>query len=115
VVELLRGRPGKAFRRGRRGEVPARLGGERFSVRYPRPRALAQAAAPWFRRARTRGVGIFVPPSAAEPEISAHPRLLRVLQALDRAAAAPFALLGDHVALEFRRTDTDPPLPGGRG
>ena len=104
VAQLARGDRRAAFRRLARGDVPARLGGREFAVRYHRPREVERALAPWFRPAGRRGVGVFVPPSAAEPWISAHPRLLRVLEALDRAAARPLALLGDHVLYRFRRT-----------
>lgn len=104
VVQLLRGDVRAAFRRRSRGPVAAKLGGRRFRVWYPRPRDVAAALAPWFRLERTRGIGIFVPPSAAEPQISRFPRVLRVLEALDRLAAAPLALLGDHVLLHFVRT-----------
>jgi SAM-dependent methyltransferase len=105
VVELLRGRPGSALRRLRRGAVRARLGGERFTVRYPRRRQLARAFTPWFRLERARGVGVFVPPSGAEPEISAYPRVIEALATLDRLASAPLSFLGDHVAFVFRRTE----------
>ena len=103
VVELLRGRPRSAFRRLRRGAVHARLGGGDFTVRY-------HAAARYPARSRpgsgwsARGIGVFVPPSGAEPGISAHPRLLRALERLDRLASAPLAVLGDHVAYVLRRT-----------
>ena len=60
--------------------------------------------APWFRLARTRGIGVFVPPSAAEPEISSWPRVLRLLEALDRVVSAPLAWCADHVLLRFVRT-----------
>jgi hypothetical protein len=42
---------------------------------------------------------------AAEPWISRHPRLLRMLEVLDRAAPSSLALLGDHVLYPFERTD----------
>ena len=80
VVQLLRGHAGAAFRRLGRGDSPARLAGRNFSVRYPAPGRIAQAFAPYFQLVRTRGIGIFVPPSAAEPEISRFPRLLAVLR-----------------------------------
>ncbi len=35
--------------------------------------------------------------------------LLAVLDALDRVAAAPLALLGDHIAFRFERTATPAP------
>ncbi|MEP7002746.1 MAG: methyltransferase domain-containing protein, partial [bacterium] len=46
IVELLRGRPGSAFRRASRGNVAARLGGQEFVVRYHRERDLVTALAP---------------------------------------------------------------------
>jgi len=104
VVETLRGRPESAFRRFRRGEVPARLGGSRFTVRYHRARDLERMLGPWFRLQSRRGVGIFVPPSAAEPWISSHPLLLERLEWLDRWAARPLAVLGDHIIYRFVRT-----------
>ena len=104
VVQLARGDPRAAVRRLARGPVPARVGGVDFTVHYPSPREVVGAFAPEFRRVRTRGVGIFVPPSAAEPAISAHPRLLGALEALDRIAERPLALLGDHVLVHLERT-----------
>jgi SAM-dependent methyltransferase len=109
AVQLLRGRPGSALRRLARGEVPARLGGRSFSVRYHRRRELARAFAPWFRLRRSRGIGVFVPPSDAEPWISRHPRLLALLEALDRPAAAALAPLGDHVLYHLERTAVPAP------
>jgi SAM-dependent methyltransferase len=112
IVQLVRRDVRAAFRRLARGPVPARLGGRDFQVWYPRPRDVVRAFAPWFRLRRRRGVGIFVPPSAAEPWISRHPRLLATLEALDRVAAAPLAWLGDHVAFWFERTAV--PVANGR-
>jgi SAM-dependent methyltransferase len=110
VTELARRNPGAAFRRLARGEVPARLGGRHFTVRYHRRAEVARAFAPWFTLRRTRGIGVFVPPSAAEPWISRFPRLVRALQAMDRAAEGPLAALGDHVLYHLVRTDA--PAPG---
>lgn len=115
VTELFRRRPTWGFRRLQKGDVYARLGGREFTVRYHRPREVARAFAPWFRPRRTRGIGVFVPPSAAEPWISGHPRFLSVLEALDRAVEAPLALLGDHVLYELVRGDAPaPPAEAGR-
>jgi hypothetical protein len=113
VVQLARGEPRAALRRLGRGEVHARLGGREFSVRYHRPAAIEGAMRPWFRPVERRGVGILVPPSAAEPWISSHPRLLAALEAADRVIARPLALLGDHVLYRFERNDR--PAPGGEG
>jgi SAM-dependent methyltransferase len=103
LVEGLRGRFGNMFRRRHRGPVPARLGGRHFTVRYHRRRDMVRALSPWFRLVRTTGVGIFVPPSAAEPWISAHPRLLALLERIDRIVARPLWFFGDHVLLAFER------------
>jgi SAM-dependent methyltransferase len=104
VVQLARRDLSAAFRRRARGAVTARLGGQSFTIRYHRPGEVAAAMSPWFRLVSRRGIGVFVPPSAAEPWISRHPRLLRTMEALDRAASRPLALLGDHVLYELERT-----------
>ena len=109
LVEALRGRPEAMFRRSARGEVPARLGGRAFSVRYHRRGDLERALTPWFRPAGRLGIGVFVPPSAAEPWISRQPALLGALESLDRALARPLAPLGDHVLYRFIRTETAAP------
>jgi SAM-dependent methyltransferase len=107
IVECLRGRPRNALRRFARGDVAARLNGLHFTVRYHRAADLKSAMAPWFRFERRTGIGVFVPPSAAEPWISRHPRLLALQERLDRLAAAPLAALGDHVLYQFVRIGTD--------
>ena len=103
LVETLNGRALQALRRFRRGPAPARLGGRHFTVTYHRQAEIVAAMAPHFRLKRRLGVGIFVPPSAAEPTISRHPRLLKALEAMDRVAATPLAVLGDHILYEFQR------------
>jgi hypothetical protein len=105
LVECLRGRPGQSFRRLGRGDVPARLGGKEFVVRYHSAREIRSSLTPWFRIVRRLGIGIFVPPSAAEPWISRHPRFLLMLDRLDRLGRRPLALLGDHILYHFERTD----------
>ncbi len=107
LVEVLRGRPRNAFRRMAEGEQPARLGGREFAVSYHRRRDLERAMAPWFRPTGRRGVGVVVPPSAAEPWISRRPRLLGTLEALDRRLAGPLAVLGDHILYRFERTEAE--------
>ena len=109
LVEGLRGRPKTMFRRLARGDAPARLSGHEFRVRYHRRRDLERAMTPWFRPAGRRGIGVFIPPSAAEPWISRHPRLLTALEALDRALSALLAPLGDHVLYRFERTQAPAP------
>lgn len=104
LVETLRGRPGNTLRRFRRGDVPARLGGRDFTVRYHRARDLQRMLWPWFQLESRQGIGVFVPPSAAEPWISSHPYLLKALEALDHAVSRPLAALGDHILYRFVRT-----------
>src|SRR5690606_36837541 len=97
--------PAGAFRGLRRGPVAARLGGRHFTIRYHRPADVADAFGPWFRLVRRLGIGIFVPPSAAEPWISGHPSRLRTLERLDRIASRPLAHLGDHVLYWLERRE----------
>jgi hypothetical protein len=108
LVQLARRDRVAALRRARR-TAPARLGGHDFDVFYPRPGEIAAAFAPWFSVRRTRGIGILVPPSAAEPFISRFPRLVRTLELIDRVLAGPLAHFGDHVLLHFERTAVPPP------
>jgi SAM-dependent methyltransferase len=112
VVQLARGDRIAATRRRQRGPVLARLGGRDFTVRYHTARELKGALSPWFRLRRRLGVGVFVPPSAAEPWISQHPAVVRVLERMDVLARRPLAPLGDHVLYWFERTDAAV-APGG--
>ena len=105
IVETVRGRPRNTLRRMARGDVPARLGGHDFTVRYHRAADLERAMAPWFEPRGRQGVGLFVPPSAAEPWISRHPKLLAAFERLDRALPPALALFGDHILYRFVRTD----------
>jgi ubiquinone/menaquinone biosynthesis C-methylase UbiE len=109
AVLLLRGRFRASFRRFSRRPAPARLAGETFTVTYPAPRAFAAAFAPWFVLRSTTGIGVFVPPSSAEPWISRLPLAVAAGEALDRAFARPLALLADHVLLDFARTSAEAP------
>jgi SAM-dependent methyltransferase len=102
VVQLLR-RDWQAAVRRLHHDAPARLGGREFSVRYHRPWEITSAMRPWFRLVGRRGIGVTVPPSAAEPWISRHPRLLGAMEAIDRVLNRPLAGLGDHVLYHFER------------
>jgi ubiquinone/menaquinone biosynthesis C-methylase UbiE len=104
LVETLRGRPRQALRRFQRGVVNARLSKCDFQIVYHRRSEIERAFAPWFVLERRIGIGVAVPPSAAEPWISAHPRLLTAFERLDHVLARPFAALADHVLYQFRRT-----------
>jgi hypothetical protein len=96
------------LRRFRTSPVPARLGGEHFTVTYHRTSTIARAMRPWFELTQKLGIGVCVPPSAAEPWISRHPALLRVLEMFDRPAGRYLASLGDHVLYRFVRTGDAP-------
>lgn len=104
VTELLHKRPKQALRRFKRGQVSARLSKREFPIVYHHCTDLARAFAPWFVLEKRLGIGVVVPPSAAEPWISGHPRLLAAMETLDRVLARPLAILGDHVLYQFRRT-----------
>ncbi len=103
ITEALRGRFRNMFRRLGTGDVPATLSGRKFSVRYHRQGDIERALSPWFRLQGARAIGLFVPPSAAEPWISNHPRLLAALKAADRLAGRHLPSLGDHVLYRFER------------
>jgi ubiquinone/menaquinone biosynthesis C-methylase UbiE len=104
ITELLRGRRHNALRRMKHGQRPARISGHDFHVVYHRGRDLVEAFTPWFVLERRIGIGVTVPPSAAEPWITKHPRLLAAMEAIDRVVSSPLAGLGDHVLYQFRRT-----------
>jgi SAM-dependent methyltransferase len=104
VTEVLRGRPRLALRRLQRGEAPARLGSREFHVIYHRRADLIRLFSPWFRMEKRLGIGVTVPPSAAEPWISRHSRVLAAMEAMDRVLARPLAAFGDHILYQFRRT-----------
>jgi SAM-dependent methyltransferase len=105
IVEVLRGRPHLALRRCKRGAAKARLGSHEFNVLYHLRADLERAFAPWFVLEKRVGIGVAVPPSAAEPWISGQPHLLAAMEMFDRGFKRPLAMLGDHVLYEFRRTD----------
>jgi ubiquinone/menaquinone biosynthesis C-methylase UbiE len=103
VTEVLRRRPHLALRRLKRGEIPARLAKRDFHVVYHRRAALLRAFSRWFVLEKRIGIGVTVPPSAAEPWISNHLRLLALMENMDRVVSRPMAIFGDHVLYQFRR------------
>lgn len=104
ATEVLCGRPRAALRRCKRGETPARLAGHEFHIVYHRRAALLRAFSPWFVLEKRLGIGIAVPPSAAEPWISHRPRLLAAMERFDRMASRSLAIFGDHILYQFRRS-----------
>ena len=109
IVQLLKRDWRAAMRRFSRHAVHARLGGREFFVRYHRRADVERAFAPWFRLESRRGIGVFVPPSAAEPWITRQPRLLAALERIDRIVGRPLATFGDHVLYTLVRTDVPSP------
>ncbi len=103
LTQVARARPRAAFRRSARDDVRARLGGHEFTVRYHRRNDVTRAFAQEFSLVERRGIGVFVPPSDAEPWISSHPALLASLERLDGATSRLFAPFGDHVLYHLRR------------
>jgi hypothetical protein len=105
IVETLRGRPDQVLRRRKRGVVAARLAKREFEVVYHRRPELAEAFAPWFVLERQIGIGVTVPPSAAEPWISRHSRLLAMMESMDHLLSRPLAMFGDHILYQLRRRE----------
>jgi hypothetical protein len=106
ITELLRLRPKNIFRRLQKGKAPARLGAQTFDVVYHSRSQLVRSFAPWFVLETRLGIGISVPPSAAEPWITQQPRLLAAMESADKFLSRPLACFGDHVLYQFRRTNT---------
>ena len=100
----LQGSFAKAFRRIS-GHSDATIGGLRIPVFYPTVSTVREAFSPWFSLRSRQAIGLFVPPSYAEPWIRSHPNLLATFERLDRVCATwpIFRGLGDHVLLEFVR------------
>ena len=105
VTEVLRGRSNLALRRLKKGQSPARIANHPFEIVYHRRAALQRAFAPWFVLEKRIGIGVAVPPSAAEPWISQHSSLLSAMETFDRLFSLPLAIFADHVLYQFRRTE----------
>lgn len=101
VWYLLRGRPGKAFRRLRRGGVMW----HDVVVRYPAIRAVRKVFNQKFRTLRVGAIGAFVPPPYAEVWALRHPVITGVLERWERSleTVPPLPWLADHFQIEFTR------------
>ncbi len=82
--------------------------GPTLTVDYPSPTTLTREFAPHFRRDALRGLGLWLPPSAAFGMIERRPRLLNKLTTLeDRLSGNQVsAWLADHYWIELARTDS---------
>lgn len=98
---LLRGQPGKAFRRLRSSGAEWRG----IRVRYPSIRATRRAFAPAFRVRRVAALGALLPPTYAEEWARRHPALVRRLDTWERRleTVPPLPWLADHYLLEMER------------
>jgi SAM-dependent methyltransferase len=101
----LRGNFKKASRR-LPGAMVAKLDEIAVPVWYPTIAEIKRSFFPSFTLRSVRAVGLFVPPSYAEPWIARHHSMLKVFETLDRIVGAWPGLrgVGDHVLLEFERT-----------
>ncbi len=97
---LIRGRPGEAARRLRRGGVRWRG----LEVRYPSVRTLRRAFEPAFRLRRLAAVGALLPPSYAESWAVKHPRIVARLERWERRLETlpPLPWLADHYLAELQ-------------
>ncbi|MBP1597068.1 MAG: Methyltransferase type 11 [Acidobacteria bacterium] len=109
VYHLLRGRPGRAFRRLRAGktgiEAVLASGGPAFRVRYPSVTQLATALGGDFDLVSFRSIGVLVPPSYLEPWARTRQQTLDALASLDeRIGGWPLVRgTGDHRLAVFVR------------
>lgn len=103
---LARGNPRKAFRRRRRSAEAQLDHAASVRVHYPRVRDIRCSFAPWFRLRRSKGVGVFVPPTFVDSLARRHPRFLAAAQRLDRTfSCLPVSRgVADHMLLQFERT-----------
>ncbi|MSR05828.1 MAG: class I SAM-dependent methyltransferase [Gemmatimonadetes bacterium] len=98
---MLRGQPGKALRRLRRGGVEWRG----MTVRYPTIGTLRRVFGHTFRFVRAGAIGAIVPPPYAEAWARRHPAVTETLVRWERAieTVPPLPWLADHYQLEFVR------------
>jgi ubiquinone/menaquinone biosynthesis C-methylase UbiE len=101
---LIHGRVREAFRRCS-GHAAAKVGEFVVDVYYPTLRQLQKSFSPAFVMRSCVGVGISVPPSYVEPWIRKCPKLLRVMETIDKALSAcpGFRVIGDHMLISFER------------
>ena len=106
LYHLLRARPSAAFRRWTRDALDVPVAGRTVPTWYHPPGVLRDAFGASFVMEHLRPIGLFVPPGYLEPRMRHRPRLLRLLDRMDRLAsrAPALARLGDHFLICFRRS-----------
>jgi SAM-dependent methyltransferase len=100
---LLRGQPGKAWRRVHR----ERLNWRGLTLGYPTPRQISAVLVPHFRVDRLRPLGFALPPSYAGGWLERSPRLFALLTRLERAGQRwpLLAACSDHYIVEATRRE----------
>jgi hypothetical protein len=100
-----RGHMRKALRRVRT-RPQARFGGSpAIRLVYPSPARVEKSFAPYFRRRRLAGIGIFLPPPFAAVLTDSRPALARRLATVDDRIRYrfPATILGDHFLMVLER------------
>jgi ubiquinone/menaquinone biosynthesis C-methylase UbiE len=103
---LLKGKPGKAFRRWQSAGDMAELAPQsRVQVRYYGVRSLARIFAPSFQLRSWRGIGLFVPPSYVERVAKRFPTLLKLAEWADLPLARCPVIRGcsDHILVKLEQ------------
>jgi ubiquinone/menaquinone biosynthesis C-methylase UbiE len=104
---LSRGDLRRALRRWSGFWVPT-VGVNAVPVWYPTVREIRASMRPYFSLKSVQAVGLTVPPSYLERWARKHPLLISCMERFDRTISRLplLRVLGDHVLLEFRRSDT---------
>jgi ubiquinone/menaquinone biosynthesis C-methylase UbiE len=103
---LAHGNGQKAFRRLRRNQITASIGGGAFvGVHYPSVRSLRRTFAPEFKMKSIKGIGLTVPPSYLESWAADHPRFIGVGERADTwmGGFPGTRVLADHILVGFER------------
>lgn len=104
LAQALRGNFSLAARRLQRGGAPARVEGLSVRTYYYTPTQVRGAFGPQFRLLELQGLSVFTPPADHKEFPRRHPRMYRLLAALDGLLADrfPFYSLGDFFILTLR-------------
>jgi hypothetical protein len=103
---LAHGNKQKAFRRLRRNQIAANIGGGAVvSVHYPSITSLQRIFAPEFKIKSIKGIGLTVPPSYLGPWAADHPRFIELGELADTwmGGCPGTRVLADHILVGFER------------